>query len=126
MMSGKRIALIYFYLISAAALALIVVGVFNTVNFVINVTQYDKYPLRYQAVRCLAQPYKAPIPVTDMPTPATPSPEELQNQQKDCEMQLELDRKQQKLDDLKSAVTFSLVGTILFLIHFPQARKQSK
>ena len=44
-MSEKTIATIYFYVISAASLALIVIGIFNIVNFLINSTQYEKYPL---------------------------------------------------------------------------------
>ena len=32
-MSGKTIATIYFYIISAASLALIIIGIFNGVNF---------------------------------------------------------------------------------------------
>ncbi len=124
-MSARHISTVYFYVISAASLALIVVGVFNSVNFAINITQYDKYPLRYQPENCDTNPYyKGPMAV--VAPGATPSPQDLQNARLQCEKQLELDRKKQKLGDLKSAVTFSLVGVLLFLVHFPLARKQSK
>ena len=130
-MSGKTIATIYFYLISTAALALIVVGIFNSVNFVINITQYDKYPLRYSAPgNCETYPYKFgmyPAPVMEIKgVVATPSAQETEKQKQDCQRQEDALSKQQKIDDLKNAITFSLVGIVLFLIHFPLARKQSR
>lgn len=127
-MSGKTIATIYFYVISAASLALIVIGIFNAVNFTINITQYEKYPLRYPQGNCEDYPYKfGPYPVMDMKgIPATPSADELEKQKQACLKQEDALSKQQKIDDLKNAITFSLVGSVLFLIHFPLARKQSK
>ncbi|MBI2017530.1 hypothetical protein HYS92_00620 [Candidatus Daviesbacteria bacterium] len=130
-MPGKTIATIYFYLISAASLALIVIGIFNAVNFIINTTQYDKYPPKYgpPVVDCEEGgyfKYGAPRPLTLDGVSATPSAEESKKLKEQCEKQLELDRKQHLIDDLKNALTFSLVGTVLFLIHFPLARKQSK
>jgi len=126
-MSGKTIATIYFYLISACSLALIVIGIFNAVNFVINITQYDKYPLRYPQGSCEGYPYKfGPYPAMDVRgMPATPSAQESEIQKQDCLKQEDALSKQQKIDDLKNALTFTLVGSILFLIHFPLARKQS-
>ncbi len=131
-MNGRTIALIYFYLISAAALALIVVGIFNSVNFVINSTQYDKYPLRYGAVSNCESPYGGSYakPYLEKLAPdtesATPGAEQLEKDKQLCLKNEEADRKQHKIEDLKSFLTFSLVGVILFAIHFPQARKQSK
>lgn len=128
-MSGKTIATIYFYLISAASLALIVIGIFNSVNFVINSTQYDKYPLRYPQGSCEGYPYKFGGPYPAMMDarglPATPSAQETEKQKQDCLKQEDAQSKQQKIDDLKNAITFTLVGSILFLIHFPLARKQA-
>lgn len=129
-MSGKTIATIYFYVISAASLALIVIGIFNAVNFVINSTQYEKYPLRYPQGSCELLPSKfgpGPYPAIDVRgAPATPSAEEIEKQKESCLKQEDALSKQQKIDDLKNAVTFTLVGLILFSIHFPLARKQSK
>src|SRR5258708_37963110 len=127
-MSGKQISLIYFYTISAASLALIVIGIFNTVNFVINVTQYDKYPLPYIGETCDFYG-GGPVPVKgimDTPVVGTPSAEEVAKQKKNCEDRLNMERKQHKVDDLRNEITFTLVGTVLFLIHFSQARKHSK
>ncbi len=124
-MSGKTIATIYFYIISAASLALIVIGIFNAVNFGINITQYDKYPLKFPQGSCENYPDKfgGPYPA---PGIATPSAKDLEEQKLLCLKQEDALSKQQKIDDLKNAITFSLVGTVLFLIHFPLARKQSK
>ena len=129
-MSGKTIATIYFYVISAASLALIVIGIFNAVNFGINVTQYDKYPLRYNTPGgCENSPYKygGPYPAVDIRGEvATPSAQELEKQKQLCLAQEEFDRKSHKVEDIKNSITFSLIGLVLFLIHFPLARKQSK
>ncbi|OGE32248.1 hypothetical protein A3C59_04555 [Candidatus Daviesbacteria bacterium RIFCSPHIGHO2_02_FULL_36_13] len=128
-MPGKTIATIYFYIISAASLALIVIGIFNAVNFLINSTQYDKYPLRYPQADCenSVYPYAKPITLDDV-NGATRSAQDIldiKRQRQLCLNQQEEDRKQHKIDDLKNSITFTLVGLILFAIHFPLARKQS-
>ncbi|OGH19044.1 MAG: hypothetical protein A3F31_01035 [Candidatus Levybacteria bacterium RIFCSPHIGHO2_12_FULL_38_12] len=127
-MNTRHIASIYFYAISAAALALIVVGIFATVNFVINTTQYDTYPLRFRGKDCETYPYaySKPVPAANGLPISTPTQKELDGQKKKCQIQLEKERKQQKLDDLKSSLTFSIVGLVLFLIHFPKALKHTK
>ena|SRR5581483_11016250 len=128
-MTGKHIAVIYFYIISAFSLVLIVVGIYNVATFLINTTQYQQYPLRYQETDCNLNPYQFKIPTPYNPAGApiaSPSSAELSTQIQSCQKQLDLLRKQQQLDDLKSAVVFGGVGIALFLIHFPQARKQSR
>lgn len=129
-MSGKSIATIYFYVISAGALALIVIGIFNGVNFFINSTQYDKYPLRYgpggdcEAGFDYPRPYKV-MPAPGSPVESTPSAEEIEKQKQLCIKQQELDRKQHKIEDIRNTLAFTIIGTLLFSIHFPLARKQS-
>lgn len=124
-MTGKQISVIYFYLVSAAALALIVVGVFNSVNFLINSTQFKDYPLDYWEANCESYPYKGrPMPVLEADV-ASLSAEEMETQKRICEEQVADQRQQKKINDLKSSVTYTLVGLVLFVIHFPQARKQS-
>lgn len=123
---GKLIALVYFYVISAVSLGLIIIGIFNVGNLVINLTQYDVYPPRYGYDNCESgygskAPYAAPLQPE-----ASMGAEQAQRQKELCLMQVELDRKQHKLDDVKNSVLFTSIGIILFLIHFPQARKQSK
>jgi ABC-type Na+ efflux pump permease subunit len=125
-MSGKTIATIYFYVISAASLALIVIGIFNSVNFFINTTQYNQYPLRYSQASCENTTYGYPArPYTLEQDQASISASDLEKQKQACIKQQEEDRKQHRIDDLKNATSFSLVGLVLFFIHFPLARKQS-
>lgn len=126
-MHGRTIAQIYFYLISAASIALIVLGIHSTVTFVLNSTQYDKYPLQYFGEDCenFRYPVKGPYPAEVTPE-ASLSGEERQRLRENCENRVELERKQHKLNDIRNAIVFTLVGLILFAIHFPQARKMSK
>jgi hypothetical protein len=128
-MSGKLVATIYFYILSAAAVALIVIGIFNSVSFLINSTQYEKYPLRYGGIsQCgfAGDAYYAPYPAKRMPGEASPSAEETKQNEELCLKNEEADRAQHRVEDLKNSITFTLVGLILFLIHFPLARKHSK
>src|SRR3989344_5549146 len=130
-MSGKQIGLVYYYIVSAAALALIIIGIFNSVNFLINVTQYKDYPLRYQNQDCSSTypvPMKvAPAPIEQSyPISATQSAQEAEKQKQLCLKQVEEQSKRQKLDDLKNSITFLSIGLVLFLIHFPIARRNSK
>ena len=127
----RLIGVIYFYVVSAGSLILIVVGIFNSVNFVVNSTQFDKYPLRYGVQNCdyLSNKYlrdpMGPYPANIAPE-ASISAEEMAEQQKVCEEQQELDRVQHRVDYLRDSITFLTVGIILFLIHFPRAIKMSK
>lgn len=126
-MSGKIIATIYFYLISAVSLGLIVVGIFTIISFLVNITQYDKYPIRYPQGSCEGYPYKyGAYPMDIRGEVATPSAKEQERQKQLCLEQEEMERKQHKIDDIKNSITFTLVGLVLFVIHFPLARKQSK
>ena len=127
-MAGKTVATIYFYVISAGSIILLVIAVFSWANLILNLTQYDQYPLRYSGqASCQADPYKsAPYPVGMNGQMASPSASEQVAARADCLKQEELDRKQYKLDDTKDVVVYTLVGLILFGIHFPMARKQSK
>jgi hypothetical protein len=141
-MSGKTIATIYFYLISVGAIILMVIGIFHSVTFLINSTQYEKYPLRYERVpscdfatdgQYVGGPFAPPVKVIPSSelgvtgiTPATPSAGEIQRAKENCLKNEEADRIQHRVDDMKNAITFTLVGAVLFLIHFPQARKHSK
>ncbi len=131
-MSGKQIGLVYFYIVSAAALGLIIIGIFNSVNFLINVTQYKDYPLRFQNEDCssiypIPMKVAPPAPIEQSyPILATQSAQQMEKQKELCQKQVDEQRKRQKLDDLRNSITFSLIGLILFLIHFPIARKNSK
>lgn len=124
---GKLIALIYFYLISAVSLGLIIIGIFNVGNLLINLTQYDNYPPRYGYNNCDSGYPLVKAPYAPLISPeASVSAEQLERQRELCLTQIELDRKEHKLNDIKNSILFTSIGIILFLIHFPQARRQSK
>ena len=133
-MSGKLIATIYFYLISVGAIILMVVGIFNAANFFVNSTQFEKYPLRWGGVSSCDYGIDGTVPVVRGPMSAkllppgaesTPSAQEIQRAKEQCLKNEEDERRQHRVDDIKNAITFTLVGIILFLIHFPQAKKRS-
>lgn len=124
-MNPKIIAAIYFYLVSAGSLILIVVGIFSIVNFIVNSTQFKEYPLPYYE-NCENQVgFTRPIS-PDMKSEASMSAEEREKILQRCQASLDERRIQQRVDDLKGAITFTLVGLILFGIHFPLARRQTK
>lgn len=129
-MSTRVIALLYFYLISAAAIGLMVIGIFSVTSFALNLTQYDKYPLTYYAEDCESNPYAnsyAPEkPILDGVTHASPSASEQQRMMESCRNRVEEERKRRRLEDMRNAIVFPLVGITLFVIHFPYARKLSE
>ncbi len=131
-MVGRLIGLIYFYLVSVIALILLVIGIHSSVTFVLNITQYDQYPPRYIGEDCgsIYSPfYKGPYGAVEVfpgSNPATPSADEKAELKKQCETRVDFERKQHKLEDIRNAIVFTLVGAVLFLIHFPQARKLSQ
>ena len=109
------------------------IGIFNAVNFGINSTQYEKYPLPWGENSCENYPIplygKGVMPMDtsiSIPSDSTPSAEDLERQKEFCIKQQELERKKYQVGDMKNALTFILVGLVLFLIHFPMARKQSR
>lgn len=131
-MHPRIIALIYFYVVSAAALMLLVIGIFDSVNLTVNLVAYDKYPLPYaqdcnsSGVIPLSTASKVTSsPVAQVPEPATPSAQQIQEQVNACLTSQTQERKQQEVGDIKNAITFTLVGLILFLIHFPIARRMT-
>lgn len=123
-MLGKNISLIYFYVVSLISLLLIIIGVFATINFVLNSTQFDKYPLQYmEDCNVYGMPYKtvpAPDGVEEL------SEEEKLRQQRACETRTEFERRKNRVQDMRNAIAFTSIGLILFLIHFPIARRHSK
>lgn len=127
-MTGKNVGLAYFYLVSAASLLLIVVGIFKVVNVAVNLSAYDQYPLRYSQPSCEVAPdrYKSSYPMDANGKQSSPSAEELEAKKNDCLKQESLERKEHKIDDIKDAITFPLIGLFLFFIHFPKARELSK
>ena len=112
----KLIPTIYFYLLSAIGMVLLIIGLFNITHYITGIASYDKYPLRYGAEsRCEYMPQ--PVPAEDMK--AVPS-----NTKEDCLKSLEKERATTKADDLEKSISFTVIGLLIFAIHFYFARKQ--
>ena len=131
-MIGRLVSLIYFYLVSVISLILIIIGIYAIVTFILNTTQYDKYPLRFLAEDCenIGYPYKGPystgVMVESPVREASMSSEEKARLKASCDQRVEFERKQHQIEDIRNSIVFTLMGAILFAIHFPTARKISR
>lgn len=115
----KLIPTIYFYLLSAIGMVLLIIGLFNSVHFVTGIISYDKYPLRQGAEsRCDYMP----VPVSIDETKETAS--NAAEAKEDCLKSLEKERATTKADDLEKSISFTAIGLLVFSIHFYFARKQ--
>ncbi len=126
---GKLISLIYFYVISAISIGVMIFAAFSWGNLILNSTMFEQYPLRYGVANCEGKypSYNGVYPVMDSGTKeATISAEDREELRKQCVVQSEYDRKQHRLEDIRDSVVSTLVGVVLFLLHFPQAKKLSK
>lgn len=114
----KLIPTIYFYLLSAIGMVLLIIGLFNSVHFITGVTAYDKYPLGYAPEsRCEYMP----IPVSNGETKATKGTDETKE---NCLKNVEVERQHKKADDLEKSISFTVIGLLVFGIHFYLARRQ--
>lgn len=110
----KLIPIIYYYLLSAVGMVLIIIGLFNTFNYVTGVTIYEKYPLNYgNETRCDYMPSVIKEENISQPT------------REDCLQGLEAERKKTQADDLKNAIAFTSIGILVFSLHFYFARKST-
>lgn len=114
----KLIPSIYFYVVSLIGLVLLLIGLFGLVHYVIGVTAYPNYPLNpFEESRCLN--------MVPQPLPGSGQNQEVSQQSKnECEKTIENERTHQKTDDLEKALSFSIIGGILFAIHFSWTRKK--
>ena len=114
----KLIPAIYFYLLSAIGMVLLIIGLFNSVHYITGITAYDKYPLRNGAEsRCDYMP-TVPVPVEGQKSIS------VDNAKPDCLKSLEKERATTKADDLEKSISFTTIGLLIFGIHFYFARKQ--
>lgn len=114
---NKLIPTIYFYLLSAIGMVLLIIGLFNSVHYITGITSYDKYPLRFGAeARCDYMPKAIPAESSIDTKPDTTK--------EDCLVSLEKERMTTKADDLEKSISFTVIGLLVFGIHFYFARKQ--
>lgn len=113
----KLIPTIYFYLLSAIGMVLLIIGLFNSTHYITGITSYDKYPLRFGAeTRCDYMPKAIPVEGSKAQLNT--------NTKEDCLKSLEKERQTTKADDLEKSVSFTAIGLLVFAIHFYFARKQ--
>ncbi|MEX2007501.1 MAG: hypothetical protein WD992_01895 [Candidatus Levyibacteriota bacterium] len=118
----KLIPTIYFYLLSAVGIVLLIIGIFNSFHYVAGITAYDKYPLKYgNESRC--QYLATPVKVDN--TQAVSDSEAQERAKAECLESLEIERKNTKIDDFEKAIAFTVVGLVVFAVHFYFARKRS-
>lgn len=114
-----RIASLYFYTLSLVGFVLLLIGIFASIHYIVGVTQYSQYPLGYStATRCL--PMAEPVPTgTVVPKKSAPNMAYLE-----CMKGIEQDREALQTADLEKAFSFTLIGLLVFGLHFYLARKQ--
>lgn len=113
----KLIPTIYFYTVSLIGLVLLIVGIFASIHYVVNVTQYSKYPLGYGLESRCGQNLSQPVKGVAQPM--------IMENYNSCVQEVEQERQQLKTQDLEKAISFTLIGAVVFGIHFYFARKQS-
>lgn len=111
---GDLIKSIYLYLFTAVGLILIIVGIFQLSNYVINITVFEKYQLGYEENRCdyLVQPVAVEAGKT-----AAVDPKLQKEQREKCLTTLEEFRRYKKITDGARAITFLVVGGAVFAFH---------
>ncbi len=116
----KLIPTIYFYLVSLIGFVLLIIGIFASIHYVVNTTQFPKYPLGYDATqRC------APIQLMPVKAPAgVVQPAQIPTSYESCVAQVEQERKQLQIQDLEKAISFTLIGLLVFTTHFFYARRK--
>jgi hypothetical protein len=115
---SKLIPTIYFYLLSLIGFILLIIGIFSCIHFIIGITIYNKYPLpNGMENQCM---YSVP------PLPAGDKQQlpMYKDQYANCTKNLEEQRIFTKNQDLEKALSFTIIGLLVFGIHFYFARKQ--
>ena len=121
----RVIPTVYFYLLSVVGMVLFIIGLFNSIHYIVGITAYDKYPLRYGAEsRCEYMP--KPVMVegqkdiqSDVKARAASDAA-----REECLKSLEKERANTKIDDLEKAISFTTIGLLVFAIHFYFARRR--
>ena len=106
-------------------MVILIIGLFNSTHFIVGLTAYDKYPLKYGAGnRCDYMPVPASINGVKE-TKGTPLRQGSEGQAKeDCLKSLEIERQNTKKDDLEKSIAFTAIGLLIFGVHFYFARRR--
>jgi len=116
----KLIPTIYFYVLSAVGMMLFIIGLFNSIHYVVGITVYDKYPLGYAPEsRCEYMP-RPVLPEGQIEEQSSTETE----QKEECLKSIEEERQNKKVDDLEKSITFTAIGLLVFGTHFYFARRR--
>ncbi len=119
----KLIPTIYFYVLSAVGVVLFIIGLFNSIHYIVGITVYDKYPLGYSPEsRCEYIP--KPVLPEGQTQPAISDKEAEKKAKEECLKSVETERQNKKVDDLEKSIAFSTIGLLVFAIHFYFARRR--
>ncbi|TSC89484.1 MAG: Uncharacterized protein G01um10145_641 [Microgenomates group bacterium Gr01-1014_5] len=122
--SPSIIKTIYLYVFSGVGLALILFGSYTGIQYGVNVTQFDKYPLQqWEEGQCRYPNIVSPAKPVMEEGSATPSAEEIEKQEKQCEENQERQRKIKQTQDLTHAIAMLFLGILVFVPHWTLARK---
>jgi len=116
----KLIPAIYFYLLSLIGFVLLIIGIFGSVHFITGIAIYNKYPLP-NGIENQCN-YAIPLPQGEIKS-GMPVIYNQNQQYSNCIKNLEEERTLIKKQDLEKALSFSLIGLLVFGIHFYFARK---
>src|SRR3989344_6238552 len=120
---AELIKSIYLYLFTAIGLILIIVGIFQSSNYVINLLAFDKYQLGYEENRC---DYTAMKPVIEGDKQSSEEARLEREQKEKCLGTLEEFRRYKKITDGARAITFLVVGGGVFAFHLSRTNILSK
>jgi len=107
---ADTIRVIYFYFFAGLGLILFIIGFFQLSNWGVRSFLLPKYSLDFEDSRC-----DYTIPVKPDGTPANSLAE---SERQKCLASLENQRKIKQVTDLAQALTFILVGGVVFIFHF--------
>lgn len=107
---GNLIRSIYFYFFSAVGLILLIVGIFQLSQWGVKSFLLPNYNLNYEETRCDYLPTK--------PESEPSSISATTQSKQECLTSLEEQRKIRQVTDLAQALTFIVVGGVVFVFHF--------
>jgi len=104
---ANTIKAIYFYFFAGLGLVLLILGIFQMSNWFVKSYLLPKYDLSYDETRCDYVPLSVK-PESEPPVNET---------KKECEERLETQRRTKQVTDAAQAVTFLVVGGLVFAFH---------
>ena len=113
----KTIPLLYFYTVSLIGFVLLIIGIFSSIHYFVNISSYTDYPLGYiPETRC------APMQAPPQVVPGKIDTTQTQQSYLDCIKNIQAERQILKTKDAEKALSFTIIGLLVFGIHFAYAR----